>query len=318
MALAIHLAHHPSVERGILAIHLPRVTLLRAQTAWAEARAALQSDIANRLAIAVFAQGSTWTDPSSPELTTLSEAISSQLSLHDSESTDRRTNAANLGAPSSFEILKILLEGWLRHAPPFRIQDLMRIAGCSHPTVTVAVEQLDRREEIVRTRDRRVELRRLPRKTLQEITVLSEPLRQTQWLMDASGRPGDPTRLLRKIERANLPGVAVSGVAAARHYHPAFDMNGIPRIDITMWAPRGSAYEPARLTDLDAGLLAMPNGEPGAVAAVHRLMRADPLFRSGPPGLRYADPVEVLLDLYDLRLDAQAQAFVKHLRDEPT
>lgn len=39
---------------------------------------------------------------------------------------------------------------------------------------------------------------------------------------------------------------------------------------------------------------------------------------SGKKGSVWADPVECLLDLHELRLDAQAHALVEHLRREGT
>ena len=51
-----------------------------------------------------------------------------------------------------------------------------------------------------------------------------------------------------------------------------------------------------------------------AVFVVHPLRRKESLFVHPKAGIAVADPVEVLFDLYDLRLQVQADAMVRHLR----
>lgn len=51
-----------------------------------------------------------------------------------------------------------------------------------------------------------------------------------------------------------------------------------------------------------------------AALVVHAVPRAVSLFETDPSeGVPWADPVEILLDLHELRLSAQADAFIRHL-----
>jgi hypothetical protein len=52
-----------------------------------------------------------------------------------------------------------------------------------------------------------------------------------------------------------------------------------------------------------------------AIVVLHLVQRADPLFEPDPKGgLPYADPVETLLDLHELRLANQADQMIERLR----
>lgn len=315
MGLAVRLAQDPKLKQAVLVIHLPRVSLSRIQEAWKQARAALRPDVAQRLALAALALDYRWVDPPTPRLEEIAAAISSQIALEDSAKAEHAP-ATGTGTPFFFEIVKVLLEAWLKRRGALRVQQIMERVGCSHPTVANALDELERRREIIRTRDRRVELRGLPRQTLDEAVILSESLRQVQWITDASGVPGDPAKLLRRLQGTKLPRVAVGGVVAARHYDPAFDLHGTPRIDLTVWSPRGVAYDWASIANVYPGWVPTIVRQPDAIIAVHRLARAEALFEENAKGLPYADPVETLLDLYELRLTAQAQALVKHMRGD--
>jgi hypothetical protein len=315
MELAVRLTQDPKLEQALLAIHLPRISLPRIQEAWTEARAALRPQVAGRLALAALAPDYRWVDPPTPQLVEIADVIASQLELGKSERTENAP-AGGTGTLFFFEITKVLLEAWMRGRGALQVQQIMERVGCSHPTVAAALDDLERRREVLRTRDRRVELKGLPHQTLEEAVVLNESLRQTQWITDISGTPSDSTKLLRRLQGAKLPRAALGGVVAARHYHPAFDLHGTPRIDLTLWRPRGTAYDPAGIAKVYPGLVATTVRQADAVIAVHRLARADALFENNAKDLPYADPVETLLDLYELRLTVQAQAFVKHLRGD--
>lgn len=314
MQMATWLAQQPEVKQGILAIHMPRMTVGRVQQEWRQMQAALKPDVARRVAMAVLAHDATWTTPDAQELEAIADAVFAKVPRDDATANTPTATGTRI-SPTSFEVMKVLLEAWLRRAGPLQIQEIARRSGSSYPTVKLALEQLERRDELQRSRDRRAELRGLPKKSLEEAAVLSETLRQTRWIVDVSGRPGDPARLLRRLERAKLPRVAVGGVTAARHYDREFDLNGTPRLDLTIWTQRHDSYDPSAISNLDPGLKVTSVKAPGAIAVVHRLSRGDSLFEKGPQ-VPFADPVEVLLDLYELGLTAQARAFTRHLRGD--
>ncbi len=314
MQLAIWLTGQPGDRAGILLISLPRATPERIRSAWREALGALKPALAKRLTLIAQAGGQTVVEPIKPE----NEALARELgSLFDAERATHEKTAPkdNVAALSmSFEVTKVLLHAWLLHHPPLRIGEVMARAGVSHPTVHSVLAELARRNEIERTSDRRVELRTFPRKTLSSFVVLGDKLRQTRWIADRSGRPPDPERLLKRLEKAKPAPAAIGGVVAARRYDPRFDLNGTPRLDISWWAPRNKPYDPVSLTKVDPGLTLLTTEPPEALAVVHRIARPGPFFDRNPRGLPWADPVEVLLDLYELQLDAQAQDFVVRMR----
>ena len=315
MQLAVYMHELPRVERGLLAIHLPRVTVRRAEQAWGEARAVLHPRVASRVAIAVFARDGTWIDPPDATLVEIANAIASQLGAVPES---KKGGVASRGPGLFFEIAKVLLEAWLRRRGALQIQEILRRVGCSYPTAAGALEELENRRELVRLSDRRVELRGLPRQTLGELVVRSEALRRTQWFVDASGRRADPTALLRRLQRANPENMAVGGVVAAHHYDRVLDLQGLPRIDLTLWAPRNAGFNPSLLTRVDPALTMTTARKADSIIAIHHLARAESLFERQPHGLPFADPVETLLDLHELHLGTQADAFLKHVRGEPS
>ena len=107
----------------------------------------------------------------------------------------------------------------------------------------------------------------------------------------------------------------MGGVAAARWWDPALDLHGMPRLDLIVHAPGGRA-DLGFVAQLDPGLgpVVEPN-DPG-VLAVRSLTRAQSLFEERQGALAVADPVETILDLHDLGLDAQAGALIRRLRPE--
>ena len=90
---------------------------------------------------------------------------------------------------------------------------------------------------------------------------------------------------------------------------PDFGLNGTPRIDVVTHGEATLDW----VERVDAGLRpAKPEETPQLV--VHRRLRPNGEFESSATTPRIADPAETLLDLYALRLDAEADDFVNALR----
>jgi len=120
-------------------------------------------------------------------------------------------------------------------------------------------------------------------------------IRQTEAFVDESGRGGAPQRLLDRLARLHPVGVAVGGVVAARHWHPALDLHGLPRLDVTVHAPEGR-MDTGFVERLDPALVPAPAGAP-PLLVLHALPRAESLFTvDSEGGLPITDPVEALLD----------------------
>ena len=110
----------------------------------------------------------------------------------------------------------------------------------------------------------------------------------------------------------SVPGVAIGGSLGAKRYDPDLDVVGVARLDL-------SVHTPDRKVSLDFMEALDPafertsdHGQPAHVA-VHFVRRLAPLFDLDDAGLMWADPVECLLDLHEVRLESQAEQFVRRL-----
>jgi hypothetical protein len=141
--------------------------------------------------------------------------------------------------------------------------------------------------------------------------ALGDGLRETHRFVDRSGRASETGDLLRRFAKRGRH-AALGGVEAARHYMPTFDLNGLPRIDVSVT----SADDLTWVKKIDPALAETPMSPSSAspLLVVHRLRRPEPRF-DGAAGVAFADPAEVLLDLHELRLVDQADEFVHALRE---
>jgi hypothetical protein len=134
--------------------------------------------------------------------------------------------------------------------------------------------------------------------------------------VDTSGEPARLDRLLARIVKKGVPGLAYGGVPAARHWCPDLDLNGTPRLDFVLHTPDGTA-DLSFVRWADPALKLSTTVDLSPVIVIHPLRRADPLFgpgtAGGPP---VADPVETVLHLEALRLPAQAKQVLAQLRPE--
>src|SRR6185312_3569357 len=214
-------------------------------------------------------------------------------------------------SPKFFEVWKVLLGAWIMREGPLTALEVSRRSAASIPTVAVALRHLRRRGEIAETRNQPIELLGFPRATLREVLALSDSLRRPAHYYDASGRPPDPAGLLRHLRAAPPRGLAIGGVVAARHYDPDFDLNGLPRLDVVVEGKVPSDW----VRNVDPAMRVVPPTVPSPVLVVHpvkSLRGIEPTKGT----LRMADPVETLLDLYELRLTDQAEHMIAHLRSD--
>jgi hypothetical protein len=232
----------------------------------------------------------------------------------------RRIEAHGVPGLKFFEVAKLLLHRWIRLEEPWPVLELARQADCSYPTVRRALNRLGAYGELSRTSRRSVSLAGFPRRTWSELLALLPQFRKTVTYEDASGRPFDPDALLARIRRMLPSNVGIGGVCAARRLDPEFDLHGTPRVDLVVHAPSDRDVDLSFVARLDPALRQTPTVDLGhlhhVVLAVHRVSRKDSLFERDPKEswLVLADPVEVLLDLHELRLDRQAEELIEKLR----
>ena len=246
--------------------------------------------------------------PEESDLIKVGEAIRDELGNVEAPVKEERPTLSRM----FFEVFKVLLRRSLMGLGPIGVGEVMRRVGCSYPTVADAIRRLERSKEVERRSKRSVELADFPRKTWGEVLALSDSLRRPRLYADTTGKSPDPKALLRRLGTMKPEGVAVGGVSAGRHYDSRFDLNGLPRLDLTVHGKDVSfvrKLDPA-LKQVEPGT----SGTSGIVLAVHNLSRKEPLFEPNTRGgLAWSDPVETLLDLHDLRLMEQAEHLIRRL-----
>jgi len=210
----------------------------------------------------------------------------------------------------SYEVLKLLLLRWLRGDPPISVGELQFQTGLTHPTVSKRIRELGNLVE--RTSNRSVKLREFPARPWAELVALSPRVRGTIGFEDRSGRSGDLSALVARIQRQRPPHVALGGVVGARHWQPEFDLVGTPRIDLELHAPTGE--RDLRFVSRIDPALVPARSEVAPILAVHIVTRAVSLFEDHGKTMPWADPVEILLDLHQLRLHKQADDFMRYWR----
>lgn len=208
-----------------------------------------------------------------------------------------------------FDILRVLLVHWFRKSGPLTSKDLCAQSGFSYPTVAVALEKLE--PHMVRHSDRRIELRSFPRDAWFKLVAQAEKVRSSQGYTDRSGRPRPPEVLLDRLPELARDDIGVAGVLGARHYLPGLDLIGTPRLDLVVHSKKMHAPHDF-LRRLDPALKPIERGESPQVV-VHTLYRPETLFTHTDKGDIWADEVECLLDLHEMRLESQALEFVERL-----
>ncbi|MFH1465865.1 MAG: hypothetical protein ABIO70_15870 [Pseudomonadota bacterium] len=297
--LALHAKDSPEARLVLLFVR-PRMSPAGLRAEWNRLRTVLAPEIASRLGLVALLAETVVVAPDDATLRGIAEAAS-KISV------ERRRSRVD----RSYEVMRVLLARWLLGQGRIAIGELQRQTGLSHPSVSKGLEALG--DVVERTADRGVVLRSFPRERWSQLLALAPTVRQTAAFVDESGRGGDPQRLLDRLTRAWPAGVAVSGVVAARRWHPGFDLHGFPRLDLSVHAPEGH-MDRGFVETLDPALVPAPVGVP-PLLVLHAIPRAENLFTPGsstdPP---MADPVEVLLDLHELRLAEQADSLLRHLR----
>ncbi len=290
-------------EWGIVLLCGSRVSAAGLREEWHKLLQVFSPDVASRLGLVAVLDEDVVIEPDEPLLRDIADVAAS---------VSGRTAPA-LRGNRSFEVMRVLLSRWLLHRGRIAVGELQRQTGLSHPSVSKALAALG--PAVERRRDRSVALRSFPNEAWAQLVALAPKVRQTSAFVDESGRGGDPQRLLDRLRRTPPPGVAVAGVAAARHWHSGLDLEGLPRLDLSVHAPDGG-MDAAFVARLDPALVPAPPGTP-PLLVLHAVPRAQSLFAPGDATLPWADPVEALLDLYELRLIEQADDLVRALRRTP-
>ncbi len=300
--LAGDLVEHPW-RRAYLVLVDPRVSGASIASEFERLMAAMRQDVAGRLYVVAASGG---------DVHALPRAVPAEdwplirRTIEDAQ--DARPVLSQPDMQS--EVIRVLLLQWVFAGQPVSPTWVQETVGCAYRTVMNAVDRLG--PVVERGSNGSIQLRAFPVHVWPEIVVDAPRSRSTMLFADQSGQPRSPDSLLRRLERLDRENVAIGGVLGARHFMPDLDMVGAPRLDLTVHAPTGLA-ELELAEQLDPGLApAEPHGRPPRLA-LHFLRRQEPFFAEGEDRVRWADPIECLLDLYEAGLDQPARQLQRHM-----
>lgn len=304
MKLAYAIGEVPG-RHGYLLLVDTTITEARLRAEWRRAEAVMRRDVVEHLSICLMtSDGRVRGIPADP-----SEEV--QRWLRESAAREASNSAPRNERPDyGFVVLKVLLHQWLLKREPVTLSWLAQTAGCSYPTVARVLKSLG--SAVVREADRSVVLRSFPHQEFTRLLAVAGKARSTVRFADRSGQPRPPDAHLRRLEMLRPVGVAIGGVHGARHYLPALDLVGAPRLDLSVHCGK-SPLDVGFIHALDPALEQVTDPHAPANVVVHAVRHADPLFTQREAGLSWADPIECLLDLYGAGLEAQAIQFFNSL-----
>ena len=304
MQLAYALADCPESD-GYLILSQVAITRDRLLKEWKFAAAVLRPETLDRMVLCIEEAGEISGIPRMPD----SETRRILLEVLENERAQMGPRLAR--ADASFVVLKILLYHWLTNGHFVTADWLAKTSGYTYPTVANVLQRLG--SLIERGSDRRFRLRWFPHEELVRLVAMSDRARATARYADRSGQPRSPEAHLARLEKLDLPGLAIGGVLGAKHYFPDLDLVGTPRLDISLHA-RDHRVDLDFIEKLDPALRRVRDPLEPASVVVHTIYHANSLFVPRDGGLQWADPVECLLDLHDARLETQAGQFLDALR----
>ncbi len=298
------IASSKKVDRAVLVVEEPSITMPRLYGEWEGAASVIRPDLFSRLSMMIRKSGKWSGIPATPNANEIS--VLEEIIRHE---TGRQPGNLNRSSEAYYNILRILIRQWMQRAGPVTSRWLRETAGCSYPTVANALTRL--KKYLTRYSDRRVELNDFPRDEWFRLVANADRIRQTQRLADRSGQPRSPEKMLYRLQRLGLPDIAIGGVPGARRFFPALDLVGTPRLDLTIHT-RKRKPDLAFLRKLDPALQPARPDEPASLV-LHLLRQPVVFFETDPNNGVWADPVECLLDLHEMRLEAQAAEFLTHM-----
>jgi len=313
IGIASALREHETAKWGCLVLDASRMTVEKTKSKWNQLKLLFTDDISKRLAIIIIRNSKTWVIPEDSFLTMVANSISVHPKLKFCQLRQSRRLPPH---DKQLEVIKVIILRWLKDQGPIGVGELGSQAGCSYPTVKSALYELSKSNLLNDAIRPAVELNRLSEKLWNKVMTLSTTKRTQIKFFDRSGQPADPIGLLKRLKRLSLRNVALGGVVAARHWHPNFDLNGTPRIDLLIHCPN-QQLDLDFIAQLDPALEESTNQNQSAILVIHTLARANADFvYSSELGCHIADPLETALDLIDLGLTQQANNLMAHFRKE--
>ena len=285
------------------------ITRERLQQEWQLAATILQPELLKRLSLCIVEGNRFVGIPRDPDAET-QRMLSSVVEMK-----RLRAGSSPSRGDASFVILKVLLHHWLTEGDPVTTDWLATTCGYSYATVAPILHGLG--SLIERQTDRRVRLRWFSRDEFDRLRAMSDRARGSVRFADRSGRPRTLESHIRRLEQLAPADIAIGGILGARHYVPELDLVGAPRLDLSQHSPKRH-LDLGFVEALDPALKRVDDPLEPATVVVHAVRHANPLFQQREGGLRWADPVECLLDLFDAGLGTQGSQFLDALKNHRT
>jgi hypothetical protein len=218
--------------------------------------------------------------------------------------------SAPVGA-TKHAVLAMLLRQWFSKAAPQTTAAIQQAVGASYPTVAAVLKDLERQDQLARTSDRRVSLTGFPWDSWARWVQANHDAVKKVAFVDPTGRARSPRDMVKRLAKLGRADVAVGGVLGAEHHFPEINITGTPRLDLTVRARR-HAVDLDWVKRLDASLVPAGDRMAQARVVVH-FVDDTGSFSTSPSGESWADPLQCLLDLHTLKLDAQADQMLRAL-----
>lgn len=301
MGLAVRLSSEPN-KKGYLVLVDPKISFPRLESEWKSTSTVLSADVSSRLSILIYKDQKYRGIPKAPS--EIAQKAASKLI------SDEEMGGIQLPRPDYFfVVLKILLRQWFLGGEPVATKWLMEKAGCSYPTVAGVLDRLG--GVIERHSYKRIKLGRFPKEAWVQMLAVSDRARRTMRFVDASGQPRSPDSLIRRLNKLDHTGIAIGGAPGARYWYPELDLVGTPRLDLSVHCPR-NRLDLTFVHNLDPALKNIEDRNRPASLVVHAVRRNISMFREDKSGAAsWADPVECLMDLYEMHLQKQVNEFIK-------
>ncbi|BCK87231.1 hypothetical protein MIZ01_1003 [Sideroxyarcus emersonii] len=206
----------------------------------------------------------------------------------------------------------ILLLNWLDGLGPQTIKSISEASGTSYPTTAAAISILADQDLLNVKKDRSISLKYFPIEQWRQWIASGFEHRKSARFIDRSGQPRPPSSLIKRLQKLGRDDIAISGIEGARFYYPDLDLSGSLRLDLVINGNHGSDL--GFVKKIDPALELSNNKFHKADLVIHFLDRPKTHFKQNGE-LLIADPLECLADLYNMKLDQQADQMLRFLSE---
>lgn len=293
--------------RAILLLIEPNISYDRLIDEWAKAKSAFRPEILEYLSVVIYHDGQLLSIPDNLE----EELNTALLEVCEKELADKRNPMPKPDYKA--EIYKVLIYKSLMKEGAMTSDWISQTVGCNYRTVANTLDSVG--DALMRHSDRSVELEYFPKEAWEWLLVHLDKSRMTKRYSDRSGQPRSIESLLKRLAKTGNDNIAVAGTMGAQHHYPDIDVIGIPRLDFTVHCP-DKYLNIDFIEKLDPALKEQSDPTKQASVVVHFIRREKSFFTLNPNGVAWADPVECLLDLHEMRLEPQALDFINYLQNK--